>query len=183
MLCCLQPYYRQQMEGAAAFVRLEKERDQLRTSLEQATKRVAELEQKLQDQSEMEKTLRESQEREQTWISSSSLFFAVCPGLRWMANSSLQRCQIIIVFNYVNLNLNVVLSWGVGAQLMQVLVMGLVALLVTAFVSFSLSPPKIFALFKMHLRAVHRHNAHYAVGLHGNKQTSPWRSRGRGLRV
>ena len=31
-----QPFYRQQMEGAAAFVRMEQERDQLRTALEQA---------------------------------------------------------------------------------------------------------------------------------------------------
>ena len=64
MLVCLQPYYRQQLEGAAAFVRLEKERDQLRTSLDQATRRAAELEQKLQAQAELEKELRESQERE-----------------------------------------------------------------------------------------------------------------------
>ena len=36
VLCFLQPFYRQQMEGAAAFVRMEQERDQLRTALEQA---------------------------------------------------------------------------------------------------------------------------------------------------
>ena len=64
MLVCLQPYYRQHLEGAAAFVRLEKERDQLRTSLDQATRRAAELEQKLQAQAELEKALHESQERE-----------------------------------------------------------------------------------------------------------------------
>ena len=50
----LQPYYRQQLDAAAAYVRLEKERDQLRASLDQATGRVDEL----------ERALRESQERE-----------------------------------------------------------------------------------------------------------------------
>ena len=63
-LLILQPYYRQQLEAAAAYVRLEKERDQLRTSLDQATKRAEELELKLQAQAELEKTLHESQERE-----------------------------------------------------------------------------------------------------------------------
>ncbi len=53
-LLLLQPYYRQQLDAAAAYVRLEKERDQLRTSLDQATGRVDEL----------ERALRESQERE-----------------------------------------------------------------------------------------------------------------------
>ena len=60
----MQPYYRQQLEAAAANVRLEKERDQLHTSLDQATKRAEELELRLQAQAELEKTLRESQERE-----------------------------------------------------------------------------------------------------------------------
>ena len=36
VLCFLQPFYRQQMEGAATFVRMEQERDQLRAALEQA---------------------------------------------------------------------------------------------------------------------------------------------------
>ena len=36
VLCFLQPFYRQQMEGAAAFVRMEQERDQLRTAQEHA---------------------------------------------------------------------------------------------------------------------------------------------------
>ena len=35
-LCILQPYCRQLIEGAAPFVRMEQERDQLRTALEQA---------------------------------------------------------------------------------------------------------------------------------------------------
>ena len=64
MLVCLQPYYRQQLEAAAAYVLLEKERDQLRTSLDQATKRAEELELKLQAQAGLEKALHESQERE-----------------------------------------------------------------------------------------------------------------------
>ena len=54
ILLLFQPYYRQQLDAAAAYVRLEKERDQLRASLDQATERVAEL----------EKALHESQERE-----------------------------------------------------------------------------------------------------------------------
>ena len=54
ILLLFQPYYRQQLDAAAAYVRLEKERDQLRASLDQATGRVAEL----------EKALHESQERE-----------------------------------------------------------------------------------------------------------------------
>ena len=54
ILLLFQPYYRQQLDAAAAYVRLEKERDQLRASLDQATGRVDEL----------EKALRESQERE-----------------------------------------------------------------------------------------------------------------------
>ena len=53
------------MEGAAAFFRMEQERDQLRTSLERATKRVTELEQKLQTHADMEKSLGEDREREQ----------------------------------------------------------------------------------------------------------------------
>ena len=53
------------MEGAAAFVRMEQERDQLRTDLERATKRVTELEQKLQTHADMEKSLGEAREREQ----------------------------------------------------------------------------------------------------------------------
>ena len=67
-LLFLQPYYRQQLEAAAAYVRLEKERDQLRTSLDQATKRAAELELKLQAQAELEKALHESQERERVRV-------------------------------------------------------------------------------------------------------------------
>ena len=54
ILLLFQPYYRQQLDAAAAYVRLEKERDQLRASLDQATGRVDEL----------EKALHESQERE-----------------------------------------------------------------------------------------------------------------------
>ena len=54
ILLLLQPYYRQQLDAAAAYVRLEKERDQLRASLNQATGRVDEL----------EKALHESRERE-----------------------------------------------------------------------------------------------------------------------
>jgi len=53
------------VEAAAAFVRLEKERDHLRISQEQATKRISELEKKLETYSEMEKSLREAQQREQ----------------------------------------------------------------------------------------------------------------------
>ena len=63
-LLVFQPYYRQQLDAAAAYVRLEKERDQLRASLDQATRRVAELELKLQAQAELEKALHESQEHE-----------------------------------------------------------------------------------------------------------------------
>ena len=54
ILLLLQPYYRQQLDAAAAYVRLEKERDQLRASLDQATWRFDEL----------EKALHESRERE-----------------------------------------------------------------------------------------------------------------------
>ena len=54
ILLLFQPYYRHQLDAAAAYVRLEKERDQLRASLGQATGRVAEL----------EKALHESRERE-----------------------------------------------------------------------------------------------------------------------
>ena len=68
LLLFLQPYYRQQLEAAAAYVCLEKERDELRTSLDQATKRAEELELKLQDQAELEKALHESQERERVRV-------------------------------------------------------------------------------------------------------------------
>ena len=54
ILLLFQPYYRQQLDAAAAYVRLEKERDQLRSSLDQVTGRVDEL----------EKALRDSQDRE-----------------------------------------------------------------------------------------------------------------------
>ena len=64
----MQPYYRQQIEAAAAYVRLEKERDQLRASLDQATKRATELELKLRTQAELEKALHESQERERVRV-------------------------------------------------------------------------------------------------------------------
>ena len=47
ILLLFQPYYRQQLDAAAAYVRLEKERDQLRASLDQATGRVTELEKAL----------------------------------------------------------------------------------------------------------------------------------------
>jgi hypothetical protein len=60
----LQPYYRQQVEAAAAFVRLERERDALRVSLGDALNRASELEQKLKAQSKLEDDLRDSQERE-----------------------------------------------------------------------------------------------------------------------
>ena len=63
-LLLFQPYYRQQLDAAAAYVRLEKERDQLRASLDQADKRVAELELKIRSQGELEKSLHELQERE-----------------------------------------------------------------------------------------------------------------------
>ena len=68
MFVYLQPYYCQQLEAAAAFVRQEKERDQLRTYLDQATRRAAELERKLQAQAELEKALHESQERERVRV-------------------------------------------------------------------------------------------------------------------
>ena len=63
ILLLFQPYYRQQLDAAAAYVRLEKERDQLRASLDQADKRVAELELKIRSQGELEKSLHEFQER------------------------------------------------------------------------------------------------------------------------
>ena len=63
-LLVFQPYYRQQLDAAAVYVRLEKERDQLHASLDQATRRVAELELKLQAQAELEKALHESLEHE-----------------------------------------------------------------------------------------------------------------------
>ena len=68
ILLLFQPYYRQQLDAAAAYVRLEKERDQLRASLDQADKRVAELEVKLQAQADLEKTLHEFQERERVRV-------------------------------------------------------------------------------------------------------------------
>ena len=67
-LLVFQPYYRQQLDAAAAYVRLEKERDHLRASLDQATRRVAELELKLQAQAELEKALLEFRERERVRV-------------------------------------------------------------------------------------------------------------------
>ena len=68
ILLLFQPYYRQQLDAATAYVRLEKERDQLRASLDQADKRVAELELKIRSQGELDKSLHEFQERERVRV-------------------------------------------------------------------------------------------------------------------